>query len=248
MSRVVEIYKLLFVMIFQRKEMAFLFLDNHQIIRKIIKEKKSLIRWGDGESKIVSGKSIKFQKHSLELETKLRIIIEDYSDNSHYLLGLPKKGLNTTVSNLFKIPEKSKLIHRSIFTWYKSRYLFRKMRNKQFFDAFFFRDKIIRKIDFNQIIQNKNIIYVSSQKKQIQNLKKITSKSYFIEIDEVDCFDSIGLIAQKISKMISKENISKKDTIILVSAGPAAKVFIYEMSKKGYQLIDIGSFDFIFRN
>lgn len=65
-------------------------LDDDQTIEKIVKEKKSIARFGDGEFKWIMGDSMppSFQENNVELSNRLKQVI--LSNKEQVLIGIPR--------------------------------------------------------------------------------------------------------------------------------------------------------------
>ncbi len=214
----------------------FSYLNDSETIEYLLKNKKSLIRWGDGESSCLLLKDIYFQKTSTELSSDLKSILVEYSaENSKYLLAGPNKYLSADILTL--------LYENKLLTWIKSRYVFMKYikRSNVLGDAFVFRplsqlsNEIVEKLWINH-----NIILVHPEVRVFEDFKRkySSNKVMFIQIKSENAYSEIN----DISKNIFNSGFSKSNTRILISGGPAAKVIIKLGSDKGYIAYDMGQY------
>ena len=211
-------------------------LSSEETITLILKDKKSIIRLGDGEFNILQGKDVHYQNYSVDLKNRLYNIIEQYLNNPgkcSYIICMPGEFLSCNGLELIK-----KRVY--VASWSFSRYIFKKKYDKDitYGDSFLFaygNEKIYSKIWSNTGV--KNIIFVHNQEiyaKEFENKYKILTES--IVIPSRDAFENSEDILNKIVKIASKKN----DLLVLISAGPCGKYLVYELALKGIWTIDTG--------
>lgn len=193
--------------------------------------RKTMIRWGDGESEMVLGNSIVYQSASNELKSELKRVLVDARQNGHYLLGLPN----------IKNPRYKKDI-RYRLRWER---VFRVVNQRtdtfMSFDALVFR----RKTQDHSEDGMKRLIYLTREletifvgpKHKLGQLASAIHNPKFIEIPETDSFDELEQIKSAI-----RSSVTPTGTVVLVSAGPAAKILCLDLAKEGYFLVDVGNF------
>lgn len=217
-------------------------LDDSEAVEKIINEKLSLARYGDGEFKwMLDIPQTSFQESNAELTRRLNEIIN--TDYEKIIIGIPV-ALNSVKEYTFEA----------------------KLYWQQFLKA---NIKLIHKVlNANTIYANTNITrpYIdyknkSQCKSKFTNLKKIWENKEIVIIEGEksklgmgnDLFDN----AIKVERIIcpSKNAFSKYDEIlkeslkidknklILISLGPTATVLAYDLAKNGHQALDIGHID-----
>lgn len=193
--------------------------------------RKTMIRWGDGESEMVLGNSIVYQSASNELKSELKRVLADAKQSGHYLLGLP---------NIKNARYKKDMRYR--LRWER---VFRvvNQRTDRFmsFDALVFRRKTqdhsedgMKRLIY--LTRELETIFVGSKHKLVQLASEIHDPK-FIEIPETDSFGELGQIKNAI-----RSSVRPTGTVILVSAGPAAKILCHDLAKEGYFLVDVGNF------
>ena len=97
------------------------FLNLKKTLDYIKETNKSIIRLGDGEISLLSGKSIIWQNYDYNLEQDLIKLIKKYNKNSPYLLCLPIDFIQATNNkklieiNRLKIWLPFKIMYMSIF-------------------------------------------------------------------------------------------------------------------------------------
>jgi glycosyltransferase family protein len=210
-------------------------------IDKIIKDKSSVVRFGDGEMGIIMGHSLGFQEYDKELADKLTEILESNEDN-----------LLVCIPDVFAGFKKYKNIS-SVYGW-KS-YLLSTgtmwkdlCRKPYYYNAFLtrpyyiFRDGEYAKVRFEKIFkiyEDCDIVLVEGEYsrlgcnndlfKNVRSIKRILcpSKNAYSKYKEI------------LSEIIKQD----RKNLILMSLGPTAKVLTYELYKLGYHVIDIGHLD-----
>jgi len=207
-----------------------------ETINYIKRTRRSVIRLGDGEFNILNGKSIHYQNHSPKLSDQLQQIINEYIENYpniDYLLCMPKEYLTP---NGFRFILNRKLIS----SWAYSRFVFKKKYDLdiEYGNSFIFGrgNELIYSNIWNSPDVTR-VIFVHNSK----SYGEIFNERYNIEtktivIPEKNAFDSIEKTYLSI-----KENIDDFDkTLVLISAGPSAKVLTWKLSKDGIWAIDTG--------
>lgn len=211
-------------------------LDAQDTVEYIVKNKKSLIRYGDGEFYIMEENSIHYQEYSDSLKEILINIIEDYLDKPNekeYFLCMPKRYFECSG---FKLLQKKIYI----ISWVKPRYIFSKRydRNVTYGDAFLFakgNEKIYEKIWESNEIQR--VVFVHNEKKYASDFAKRYRKNVaYIPIVSQNVFENAGAILEKIVESV----IRNRADIVLISAGPCAKYLVMRLSEMGIWAIDTG--------
>lgn len=210
-------------------------------INEIITKKKSVARFGDGELDIITGGKIGFQRPNKELGDKLEEILSKKQD--FCLIGVPDviNGFNnlTEESESFWI----KNMHKYRKTWLN--YLDKDMT---YCNANFTRMYIRYKDRSNvgkyfsmlrQIWNDKDVIICEGEMTRMgigndlldncKSLKRIICPAE-------NAFDKYDEIYKTIKKY-------SKDHLIILALGPTATVLAYELSKDGYQALDLGHLD-----
>lgn len=213
-----------------------------ETIDKIIKDKASIARFGDGEIiYLIDKANLPFQKYDRRLaEYFCKLLI---SDKNNLLIGLPL-GLKTL--DLFE-PE-VKNFWKSQTSLYYPRFKKYLLKNKTYYNAnitrlyYGFLDKNKSKSYFSKIQgiwNNRDIVLIEGEKSRLgvgnnlfENAKSIRrilapAENSFSKFDEILNF----------VKQIEKESL------ILVALGPTAKAIVYELYHEGYQAVDIGNID-----
>src|SRR5210317_1229697 len=67
-------------------------LSSEKTIKHAIYNKKSILRWGDGDTRIALGGNMYYQKHSNKLQNELQSILK-YTSDEPYLLCIPPDAI-----------------------------------------------------------------------------------------------------------------------------------------------------------
>ena len=211
----------------------------YETINKLIDTNKSLIRFGDGEIKIINGGNLYFQTWNSSLAYKLNKILRE--ENENLLIGL-----NDIFGSLEQYTLETKLFFN--FHLFLRKKFYKTLPNRLYSNAmisrayFTFKNNIgIEYFNVMKTLWNDtDITFIEGENTRngvgndlYSNAKSIQrilcpSKDAFKTYDEIlDC---------------AIKNISKK-SLILVSLGPTGKILAYELFIKGYRIIDIGHLD-----
>ena len=225
-----------------KKKKKLKFYTDKEVVDLVLNTRKSIARYGDGEFKwLLNIEQESFQKQDKELSKRLKEVIME--DNNNLIIGIP-----------YALNDLSQYNRNARFVWHV-------FINKLY-------DKIIRYINPKKTYCNTNITrpYIDYKnkkeaKQRFENIKRIW-KDKDITIVEGE-YTKIGVgndllnNAKSIRRIIcpSKDAFSKyehiyketvkedKNRIILLALGPTATVLASDLSKNGYQAIDIGHID-----
>lgn len=214
-------------------------LSSEETVDEILKNKKSLIRLGDGEFGIFHGKSIHYQKCSKELMDEFIKMKNDYEKGEcPYLIAVPKTFFEVSG---FKLLKK----RRYIASWSQSRADFMSdfSQNIVYGDAFLFKksnNNIFSRI-WNEDKKRNNIIFVHNDYIYSENFRKQYNKNvYFVKCPKQNSYESIDDIISEMKFIIKENNLNEKNSEIVVSCGPAGKVIVKRFSYEGFLSIDTG--------
>jgi len=212
-------------------------------LNEILTHNKSISRFGDGEYSIIKGKSIIFQRHNRRLAQKLREVL--YNNVSNLLVGvyLPYKK------------EQLKLYYHGEGRYWNSylyfnKFFIRKLLNTnkeyyssditRFYNKYRDKSKVPQYIaEMKKIWGGRDIIIVEGDKSRLgygndffnnsKSIKRIICPNF----NAFKYYDKILNSVLKISR----------DKLILIALGPTATALAYDLTKYGYQAIDIGHAD-----
>ena len=214
-------------------------LSKSETIRKIKDEGKSIARLGDGEfAAIVGQKRWNFQDASDFLACKLKEVLK--SDDDRLLIGLNPMFY----MNLFDVQEDEADAVRAYM---------RPMVRKLHADL----------LDGNKIYGNA-LFHQIRNSEDVAELKKIWDRKYCVFVEGCqtrmgvgnDLFNNCAGIERilcpaenaidRFDEIMNEVLKQPKDRLLLLALGPTATVLACELSKSGYQAVDIGHVDLIY--
>ncbi|CTI13251.1 TPA: SP_1767 family glycosyltransferase [Streptococcus pneumoniae] len=207
----------------------------------IIEHNSSLVRFGDGEVNLMWGLPIPYQNHDLELANQLKHIV----------------GLESDEKLVVCLPDA--FDDRFVFTWWAT--LFWKEHMNVYMD--FYKELCKGSWYGSTFISRPYIDYEdkSKAKGQFEKLKSIWENRDILIVEGItsrsgvgnDLFDKVKSVKRIICPSHNaysvvdniQEEIMKhaEGRLILCMLGPTAKVLAYHLSRKGYQVLDIGHID-----
>lgn len=220
-------------------------LSNKETIDKIINEKCSIGRFGDGEFFLLTKEKglSRYQDINDRLSERLLEIMN--SQEEKFLVGIPK---------IF-VPEDLEFRTDSSKKWWNDYLLQHRQRwykyinfNKIYANACFTRNYIVVKDkstckdyfkNIKRIWNNRNILIVEGKYSRLgigndlfsntKSIKRILApnENAFLKYDEI-------------LREVKKQS---KDKLVLIALGPTATVLSYDLYKLGYQALDIGYID-----
>lgn len=212
-----------------------------ETLENIISSKCSVSRYGDGEFGLMRGRGLIFQPFSKEIQNRLKEVINSNIDD--HIVCIPD-----VFSNIDKFKEKPKAY------WEKYLNLNRGMiynllnKNKLYYDALVtrlyvdYREKAKVGLRFKQmkkIWEDRNVIIVEGEKSRLGIGNDLFNNSKSIK--RIIC-PSVNAFS-KYNDILECVKLEDKTTLILIALGPTATILAYDLSKEGYQAIDIGHID-----
>lgn len=214
-----------------------------ETIDKIIKDKCSISRFGDGEIYIMEGKGIGFQKADNRLSERLKEVAK--STESNHLV---------CISNAFN-PKNYREFTKNHIKWMKQQFLWTTslrlkyfLVNKKYYNLLIsrfwipYKDKkraknIAKRL--KNIWKDRKVVVIEGEKTRMgvgNDLLKDVKSCERILCPATDAFD-------KYDEILSAAKTFDKDVLFLIALGPTATVLAYDLYKEGYQALDIGHVD-----
>lgn len=215
-------------------------LTAEETINELLK-KRSLIRFGDGEFGIYRGKNIHYQDWSAQLQEAFEEIKAEYESDSAccpFLLAVPRRFMTV---NGFRLMRKRVYVS----SWAESRLDFKRnfRHDIPYGDAFLFEksNKEIYPRIWNSEACPKNVIFIHNQPQYAQCFAVTYNKNVaFIQCPARNAFLAVDALMDAVLGTIVDFGWSKDDVMLTISAGPAGKVLVHRLSKRGYWCIDAG--------
>ena len=218
--------------------------DNEETLNEILKNKRSISRFGDGEFISIFGLNIGFQNYSKTLSKRLKEILN--SNEKGLLIGL-NIPYESKILRQFK--DEVKDYYRNFLESYKFPILNIINKNKTYYSSTLTRFYIdykskkgvpnyVKKLQ--KIWENKDIVIIEGEKSRLgigNNLFNNTKSIKRIICPAYNAFDKYNIIINTVVNNV------KKNKLILISLGPTATLLSYDLYKFGYQALDIGHID-----
>lgn len=216
-------------------------MNTDETLKRIINDRCSVSRFGDGEFSLIYGESLKFQTNSPEISKRLREIL--ISNKKNHIVCIPNvfenmewatdnarkywmKYLNLNRSKIYKIINMNKIYYDTQVT-------------RLYIDI---KDKSKVENRFNlvkSLWNNREVVIVEGEKSRLGIGNDLFNGCKSIE--RIIC-PSINAFSKydEILKEVKKQDKSK---LILIALGPTATILAYDLANAGYQAIDIGHID-----
>lgn len=214
-----------------------------ETLDKIINDKCSISRFGDGEFACMNYSRIAFHDPSEDLAERLKEVLS--SDLPNLLIGLP----DCFGSLDCYVPYTRKFWRKYMSKKRQMTYSYLNM-NRVYYNAFFNRYYLnFNKTDeyyqrcrtyfkrLKEIWKNRDVVLFESQEARLGVANDILDEAK--SISRI-IFCPVKNAFNKYDQILSAFNDIEPDNLILVALGPTATVLAYDLCKKGYQAVDFG--------
>ncbi len=238
---IVEWYNMWYLILEKKQKVIPKVASIEETITKIINNRSSISRFGDGEILLIENKAIGFQSANLELSIRLKEILLSNEDN-HLI------GISDVFNDLYRYNRKARRFWRTHFYLYGyvwNRYLrkdylyyntfvtrpYMDFQSKQKCEEWF--------IMLKRIWCNRNIVFIEGEKSRLGVGNDLFSNAKSIR--RILCPSENAF--NKYDKIMLEATKLDKDSLILIALGPTATVLAYDLYLAGYQAIDAGHVD-----
>ena len=214
------------------------------LLKKIIKDRSSLCRFGDGEFEIIRGNERPwFQKLNQSLGRRLNEILITEDERINIAIAQDFTGLERYKEDVADI------IREYMFEDTRSCILRLLDENRVYYDAYVSRPYIIykdkRNADeifplFKDVWRDRDVVIVEGEYSRIgvgNDLMECACSVSRIICPSRNAWDKYETILNKVLEIVPKK------ALVCVSLGPSATVLAYDLAKEGYQALDIGQID-----
>ena len=212
-----------------------------ETINKIINENCSICRYGDGEFKVILAEGNGFQESNEKLATRLKEIL--MNDDENIIIGIP---------DVFEKTDKYKNNAQAFWEDYLiyNRFKIYKLINKEkiYYNAFVTRpymdwkDKSKCNEWFSKLISiwdEREVVIIEGEGTRLG-----VGNELFVNAKSICRIIAPAQNAfRKYEEILIECKKINKNKLILIALGQTATVLTYDLSKLGYQAIDIGHFD-----
>lgn len=217
------------------------FLNYKETIDDIISNDKSIVRFGDELIDMFKGIGLYYddwhQKYDPKLVARLKEVLS--FDNPKLMVALHWQFFTKTKAQL-----KSEGIPPHI--WTNAKVFMRQYMhsNRVYGSALCFQPKYNPDIDFEKIgkyLKTKHVIIITGNIKRFEHIK-LGKTTDFVGCPKNDSWFHYEDIFSKAISIPKNKGYRKEDVLFLVSLASAAKVFVLDLLKFGYQGWDTGQF------
>lgn len=216
---------------------------SEEAVERIVNEKCSMIRFGDGEFEIMAGRErLPYQDCEESLSVRLREVIETEKEN--ILIGIADNYgdidiYSDEVADGIReyMTEEVRAFHMSVLKPDRVYY------NAYMFKCYFpFKDKTRTQERVNlikKIWYQRDVVLVEGCETRTGQGNDLLDNARSVQrilCPAKNAFSSYGKILGEVKKV-------SKESLILCVLGPAAKVLAYDLIQCGYQVVDIGQID-----
>lgn len=202
----------------------------------------SLVRYGDGELKIIDGDGIFFQSHSALLATRLQNILKTSDDKVMVCLPDIFEDLNQFTERGRKYT--ADIVAERRLKWY-SYFDMGKTYGNAFVSRFYSGFKDTRKSEqwlglLRGLWDNNKLFIIEGEKSRLGVGNDLFNNAKSIRRLLCPAKDAFSNYDEILSSAI--KNIAD-DEIFLIALGPTATVLAYDLSQLGYTALDLGHID-----
>lgn len=214
------------------------------LLDKIIKEKKSLCRFGDGEFEIILGRNrAKFQKENKIFAKRLDEVL--HNTNTDIVVAIADN-----YGSLEKYTEEAAMAIRSYLTEeVRAQHMQLLESNRTYYDAYvsraylMYKDKSHAGLIFNlykKLFRDRNIIIIEGKYTRNGYNNDLFSTATSIKrilCPDYNCFEVYSQIYQTAIEAATINDL------ILITLGSTATILAYDLAIRGFQAIDLGQLD-----
>lgn len=212
------------------------------LVEQIVRTRKSLIRFGDGEVRQLIGKDLPFQVSSPELRKVLFQAYFNYADSGPYLLAVPHLVRNS-VELLKQTPSNKGSLWG---LWQKARGLESLAmqlgcRATGIYDSLAFRE---RRVSPNPIWDDASDVCIVTnprvQQLAIESGDFSRTRVHFVSIPEFQALSSVPRVCEEVELVFRRYCLSPQDVPVLVAGGTVAKLIVFSLMRD-FWMVDVGS-------
>ena len=212
--------------------------NSYETIKELMNTNKSIIRFGDGDFKLIEENDMVFQKYQPYMAERMKEIIK--CDDENLLIGIPEPyydfscDLNdyTKIFILKWFPKWHKIIEK----YYNYDRTYYSTQISQMFPEYTIYDFENHYDNLKRIWNGKKITVITGDRvyNNIEyNIFENASEISYIYGPTENAFDKYEEIKAELMN-VPKENI------LIFALGPAGKVLAYDMYQLGYRVLDLG--------
>lgn len=216
-----------------------------ELLERILHDRCSLSRFGDGEFGVMNGSRINYQDRSPELAAQLKEVMLSYLPN--LLIGLPncfgsldqflppvaefwRKWMSKKRAMAYSYLDMNRIYYNASF----SRIYMEMHKTEEHYERC---GKYYAKV--KKIWANRDVLICEGEKSRFGMFNDLLNGAR--SISRILCPSRNAF--DKYPEILSAFDGVNPDTLILAALGPTATLLAYDLCRKGYQAIDIGALD-----
>ena len=201
--------------------------------------RKSLVRYGDGEIKLINGGSIYFQPYNEELAERLSKIISVQDED--FMVGMSDvfDGLDALVLPARIFWKNSLFLHRNMYRSLPNRVWANSFLSRPYID-YKDKDKKVFFASLRKLWEGRSVVFVEGETTRNGVGNDLYENAETIRRIVCPASNAYSIYREVEAYILSSID---KGCLILLSLGPAAKVIAYDLYMAGFQAIDIGHLD-----
>lgn len=238
---IVEWYNLWYIILRKRQKLIPHIATVDETIRKIVADRCSVSRFGDGEMLQTNQRDIGFQRGDPQLARRLQQVIASHEKG--HLVCIPD-----VFTSIYRYNRKARRFWRTHFFLYGHLWDYFLVPGRQYFNTFVTRPYMdwaskarcpdwFR--DMKQIWDDRDIVFIEGEKSRLGVGNDLFDNARSIRrilCPPRDAFDKYDAIVDEAKKL-------NRNSLLLIALGPTATVLAYDLHNLGFQAIDIGHVD-----
>ncbi|MDX9697614.1 MAG: GT-D fold domain-containing glycosyltransferase [Bacteroidales bacterium] len=203
-------------------------------MKEVLENGKTFIRFGDGEIFLLNYGNMGYEDSTPYIRSSFKRIINNYRDNSPYVLGINEGPLTKSNKDL-----KSNNLLRCWLPLKAYYYLYFPKQVSYIDSSIFYYQETIPKF-VEEYLLDKQVVVVTKK----ETIEKLVSNKN-IPFKDIVYIETPAVKASLMSKQIMEDILtsvesSKKKSVVLLACGPFSKILAYDLALKNIQSIDIG--------
>ena len=214
------------------------------LTEELLRSRKSLVRFGDGEALLLLGKPTWFQLPDVSLRSGLFEAFFDYGPDTDYLLAVPGP-IFSPAAEIKSMDEKSgSKIWRN---FKKSRGLeavarYVGSRRAPVFDAFTYRSGLE---DPSPLWESAEDLVLVSNRRALLESRTVRrfgdARVHHIEVPEIDVLPHLDRICREVRRTIEASGQNAREVPVLVAAGAVGKLVVLRLMSD-FTVLDLGAY------
>jgi hypothetical protein len=208
-----------------------------ETLNAIVKSKKSFIRWGDADARLILMGNIYYQTATSKVKKELVDMVTSYTPNSPFILCIPSK-VNLHDKDMTQKDRETYAICKNVLRKYAK-------KNQVYGDHLMFYTMSLSHSEIAKLWKNTpNLVIVHFDQSIFKKFSRMNKgkKCFFIKVPEKNTFFEQRRVISEIEEIYRKNGLNSKNAKVLLSAGSGARAIIKKISEKGYIAYDMGTY------